>query len=100
MLRDRALTVRELSPADLLAVRRLMNTSDYVYTRFGQEELPRLLADKPGVAAFSGESLQAFLLTNLMAPPCAWIGGFGLVWTEGHRFVRYLDLLLPRYIAA
>ncbi len=100
MLRDRALTVRELSSVDLPAMRRLVNTSEYVYARFGLEELPRLLARKPGVAAFSGDSLQAFMLTNLLAPPSAWIGGFGLVWSEGHRYVRYLDLLLPRFIAA
>jgi GNAT superfamily N-acetyltransferase len=100
MLRDRALTVRELSAADLPAVRRLMSTSEYLYCRFGLEELPRLLARKPGVAAFSGPSLQAFLLTNILAPPSAWLGGFGVVWSEGHRFERYLDLLLPAYIAA
>lgn len=100
MLRDRALTVRELSVSDLPAVRRLMGTSEYLYCRFGPEELPRLLAGKPGVAAFSGSSLQAFLLTNIMAPPSAWLGGFGVVWSEGNRFERYLDLLLPAYIAA
>lgn len=100
MLRDRALTVRELSASDLPAVRRLMSTSEYLYCRFGLEELPRLLARKPGVAAFSGPSLQAFLLTNILAPPSAWLGGFGVVWSEGQRFVRYLDLLLPAYSAA
>jgi ribosomal-protein-alanine N-acetyltransferase len=99
MLRDRALTVRELSSADMPAVRRLMTTSEYVYTRFGTEELPRLLARKPGVAAFSGDSLQAFLLTNILAPPAVWLGGFGVIWSEGLRFERYLDLLLPRYLA-
>jgi ribosomal-protein-alanine N-acetyltransferase len=100
MLRDRALTVRELAASDLPAVRRLMSTSEYLYYRFGPEELPRLLGRKPGVAAFSGPSLQAFLLTNILAPPSAWLGGFGVVWSEGHRFERYLDLLLPAYIAA
>ena len=100
MLRDRALTVRELSASDLPAVRRLMSTSEYLYCRFGLEELPRLLARKPGVAAFSGPSRQAFLLTNILAPPSAWLGGFGVVWSEGQRFVRYLDLLLPAYSAA
>src|SRR5579859_1110493 len=100
MLRDLALTVRELSVSDLPTVRRLMNTSEYLYARFGSEELPRLLARRPGVAAFSGPSLQAFLLANLLAPPSAWIGGFGVVWGEGHRFARYLDLLLPPFIAA
>ncbi len=100
MLRDRALTVRELSASDLPAVRRLMSTSEYLYCRFGTEELPRLLARKPGVAAFSGSSIQAFMLTNILAPPAAWLGGFGVIWSEGTRFERYLDLLLPPYIAA
>ncbi|HEY7358127.1 MAG TPA: GNAT family N-acetyltransferase [Ktedonobacterales bacterium] len=100
MLRDRALTVRELSASDLPALRRLMSTSEYLYCRFGPEELPRLLARKPGVAAFSGPALQAFLLTNILSPPSAWLGGFGVIWSEGSRFERYLDLLLPAYIAA
>ena len=100
MLRDRALTVRELAASDLPAMRRLMSTSEYLYCRFGPEELPRLLARKPGVAAFSGPALQAFLLTNILAPPSAWLGGFGVIWSEGHRFERYLDLLLPTYSAA
>ncbi|HEY7350233.1 MAG TPA: GNAT family N-acetyltransferase [Ktedonobacterales bacterium] len=100
MLRDHALTVRGLSSSDLPAVRRLLDTSEYLYCRFGQEELPRLLAHRPGVAAFSGSSLQAFLLTTILAPPAAWLGGFGVVWSEGHRFERYFDLLLPAYGAA
>jgi ribosomal-protein-alanine N-acetyltransferase len=100
MLKDRALTVRELSPRDQPAMRRLMSTSEYLYCRFGPEELPRLLTHKSGVAAFSGQSLQAFLLANILAPPSVWIGGFGVAWSEGHRFARYLDLLLPPFIAA
>lgn len=99
MLRDRALTVRELTPADLSAVLRLVTTSEYVYHRFGSEELPRLLERKPGVAAFSGEAMHAFLLANLLAPPVAWIGGFGLTWSEGQRYEHYLDLLLPAFAA-
>lgn len=49
----------------------------------------------PGAAVEADSSLQAFLLTNGVAPPCAWIAGFGLVWSEGERFADYLDLLLP-----
>jgi ribosomal-protein-alanine N-acetyltransferase len=98
VVRGRALSVRELAPADLPAVRRLVTTSEYVYHRFGSEELPRLLARKPGVAAFSGEAMQAFLLANLLAPPVAWIGGFGLTWSEGQRLEYYLDLLLPAFM--
>lgn len=100
MQRERALTVRELSANDVPAVRRLMNNSEFFYCRFGSEELPRLLALKPGVGAFTGQSLQAFLLTNILAPPSAWIGGYGVTWSESRRYVRYLDLLLPPFIAA
>ncbi len=99
-MRGRALTVRELAPADHAAVLRLVTTSEYVYHRFGSEELPRLLARKPGVAAFSGETMHSFLLANLLAPPVAWIGGFGLTWSEGQRYEQYLDLLLPAFAAA
>lgn len=94
------MTVRELSPADQAAVRRVLNTSEYLYCRFGSEELPRLLAQKPAMGAFSGASLQAFLLANILSPPSAWIGGFGVVWSEGQHFERYLDLLLPPFSAA
>ena len=52
MLRDGALTVRELFASDLPALRRLVTTSEYIYCRFGLEELPRLLAHKPGVQRF------------------------------------------------
>lgn len=100
MQRERALTVRELSASDVPAVRRLLDASEFLYCRFGPEELPRLLARKPGVGAFAGQSLQAFLLTNILAPPSAWIGGYGVTWSESRRFVRYLDLLLPPFLAA
>ncbi|MEO7003131.1 MAG: GNAT family N-acetyltransferase [Ktedonobacterales bacterium] len=51
--------------------------------------------DDSGESGGVGGSLQAFLLANSVVPPCAWIGGFGLVWSEGERFAEYLDLLLP-----
>ena len=69
MLRDRALTVRELAASDLPAVRRLMSTSEYLYCRFGPEELPRLLARKPGVAAFSGPTISLMQHPRTLAFP-------------------------------
>jgi ribosomal-protein-alanine N-acetyltransferase len=105
MLRPEPLTVRPLGPDDLAAVRRLLDTSDYIHYRFGPEELPALLERLPGVGAFSQPrnpltrvtqgGLQAFLLINWLVPPSAWIGAFGVTWSEGGRYAHHLDLLLP-----
>jgi ribosomal-protein-alanine N-acetyltransferase len=105
MLQREPQTVRDLKRADASAISRILTTSEYVYCRFDADELLRLLASCPAVGAFSlptgplgrvtGGSLQAFLLVNWLAPPSAWIGGFGVTWSEGQRFERYLDLLLP-----
>jgi GNAT superfamily N-acetyltransferase len=108
MIRRPSQHVRELRRADELAIRRILMTSEYIHYRFSPEELPRLLDIYPAVGAFHeaagplarlaggvGESLQAFLLSNEVAPPVAWIGGFGVTWGEGHRYQEYLDALLP-----
>ncbi|HUY79792.1 MAG TPA: GNAT family N-acetyltransferase [Ktedonobacterales bacterium] len=108
MIRRPPPTVRELRRADELAIRRILMTSEYIHYRFSPEELPRLLDIYPAVGAFHeaagplarlaggvGEPLDVFLLSNEIAPPVAWIGGFGLTWGEGHRYKEYLDLLLP-----
>jgi ribosomal-protein-alanine N-acetyltransferase len=99
------LAVRELLPADVAAVRRLLEKSEFNYVRVTPDELPRTLAAYPAVGAFTapsgslgrvtGGTLQAFLLVNALVPPSAWIGGFGTTWSEGPRFGEYLDLLLP-----
>ncbi len=99
------LTVRPLTVADAGAVRRILRTSEYTHFRFAPDELPRLLGRLPSAGVFgtpSGRlervthgSLRAFLLVNWAVPPSAWIGGFGLTWSEGGRFAEYLDLLLP-----
>jgi ribosomal protein S18 acetylase RimI-like enzyme len=47
------------------------------------------------LARVSDPALQAFLLVNWLVPPSAWIGGFGVTWSEGSRFAEYLNLLLP-----
>ncbi len=103
--RETQAVVRELKRADDAAISRIGATSDYVHYRFDPDELPHALASCPGFGAFSqppgplgrvtGGSLLAFLLVNWLAPPSAWIGGFGVTWSEGQRFERYLDRLLP-----
>lgn len=105
MLKRETLAVRELHTADLAAVRRVLETSEYTYYRFTPEELRRVLATRPAFGAFSipsgplgrvtGGTLQAFLVVSALVPPTAWLGGFGVVWSEGARFTDYLDLLLP-----
>jgi ribosomal protein S18 acetylase RimI-like enzyme len=105
MVKREALAPRELRRADVDGVLRILESSEYVHYRFDVEELPQLLASCPAAGAFSvpagplgrvtGGTLQAFLLVNWLVPPSAWIGGFGVTWSEGQRFEEYLDLLLP-----
>ncbi len=105
MVKRETLAVRELGAGDLAIVRRLLETSEYTYYRFAQDELPRLLATRPSVGAFTmppgplaritGGTLQGYLLLNTLVSPSAWIGGFGVIWSEGPRYATYLDLLLP-----
>ncbi len=100
-----ALTVRALDASDLAAVRRILETSDYLHYRFDPHELARVLGRDPAVGAFANTpnrlarvtqgTLRAFLLINWLVPPSAWIGGFGVTWSEGERFASYLDALLP-----
>lgn len=104
MQQQESLTPRALDAADLPAVRRILSTSDFVHYRFEPEELQRLLETCPAVGCFSGptsrlgrgmhKTLRAFLLTNWIAPPNAWIGGFGVNWNQGDHFARFLDPLL------
>ena len=99
------LRVRRLDSTDLSAVQRILETSDYIHYRFGPEELAGLLDSLPAVGAFSKPShrlaemlqgsLQGFLLLNWLVPPSAWIGGFGVTWSEGDHFDALLELLLP-----
>jgi ribosomal protein S18 acetylase RimI-like enzyme len=41
--------------------------------------------------------LQAFLLATSLIPPCGWIGGFGVAWSEHRQSRDLLDALLPRW---
>jgi ribosomal-protein-alanine N-acetyltransferase len=105
VLKRETVAVRELHSADLAAVRRVLETSEYTYYRFTSEELRGILATRPALGAFTipsgplgrvtGGTLQAFLVINALVPPTAWLGGFGVVWSESARFADYLDLLLP-----
>lgn len=105
MVKSEALAVRELGVSDLSALRRLLDTSEYTYYRFTQEELPHLLATRPAVGTFTvptgplgrvtGGTLRAFLLVSSLVPPSAWLGGFGVVWSESEHYAEYLDMLLP-----
>lgn len=104
MVTHNALAVRELGPADEAAIRRILDTSEYIHCRFDVDQLGTLLARYPAVGLFtsptgplgrvSGGTLQAFLMVNWLVPPSAWIGGFGVTWSQGQRFAEYLDPLL------
>lgn len=88
--------VRLLTSDDLPLVLRLLNTSEYIYQRFTQEELPMLLKHYPTVGIFNGDSLRSFLLSQTVNAPSAWIGGFGVSWTESRLYIKMLDILLER----
>jgi [ribosomal protein S18]-alanine N-acetyltransferase len=86
--------IRLLSPVDLPLITRLLNTSEYIYQRFTLEELKQILRSYPAVGLFHGTTLRSFLLSQTLNPPSAWIGGFGVSWSENHAYARYLDLQL------
>ena len=86
--------VRVLTLADLPQITRLLQTSEYIYQRFTQEELPYILSHYPALGIFSGPSLRAFLLSQSINGPSAWIGGFCVSWTESKAYIRLLKILL------
>jgi ribosomal protein S18 acetylase RimI-like enzyme len=102
------MALRDLRPSDEDSIRRILDTSEYVHYHFELHRLGRLLERYPAVGAFSvpsgplgrvsGGTLQAFLLINWLAPPSAWLGGFGVTWSQGERFEEYLDPLLAKLI--
>lgn len=89
-----ATQVRLLTSNDLPLVQRLLNTSEFIYQRFTLEELPTLLKHYPAVGMFHGDSMGAFLLSQAVNPPSAWIGGFGVSWTESREYITLLEMLL------
>jgi len=88
--------VRLLTTDDLFVIERLLRNSEYTYQRFTLEELPLLLKRYPAVGAFTHSSLHGILLAQTVNPPIAWIGGFGVSWTESHAYLTILDMLLDQ----
>lgn len=90
--------IRLLSSDDTRLVERLLNTSEYIYQRFTLDELPGQLKHYPAIGAFSGSgtSLYGFLLSQILSAPCAWIGGFGVSWTESTKYPALLYRLLEQ----
>ncbi len=86
--------VRLLSSSDLPLVTRLLSSSEYIYQRFTPDELKHLLKSYPAVGLTQDTTLRSFLLSQTINPPSAWIGGFGVSWTESRSHLRFLDLLL------
>lgn len=86
--------VRLLTKDDVHVIERLLYTSEYIYQRFTLEELPLALRRYPAVGAFHHTSMRGFLLSQTVNPPTAWIGGFGVSWTESKAYHTLLDTLL------
>jgi ribosomal-protein-alanine N-acetyltransferase len=86
--------VRLLTSSDIPAIERLIRTSEYTYQRFTLSELPLLLKNYPGVGMFHDDSLYGFLLSQNINNLNAWIGGFGISWTESKNYVDVLFTLL------
>jgi ribosomal-protein-alanine N-acetyltransferase len=86
--------IRLLTIEDCPLIERLLRTSEYIYQRFTPEELPLLLEHGPCVGLFHGSALHGFLLSQSINPPTAWIGGFGVSWTESRAYRSILSRLL------
>ncbi|HKV59020.1 MAG TPA: hypothetical protein VJO32_12095, partial [Ktedonobacteraceae bacterium] len=88
--------IRLLTIDDIAPVTRLLSTSEHIYQRFTFEELPMLLKKYPAVGLFHGTTLQSFLLSQTVNTPSAWIGGYGVSWTESSSYIPMLDTLLAQ----
>jgi ribosomal-protein-alanine N-acetyltransferase len=86
--------VRLLDQSDLPALERLLRTSEYIYQRFTLNELSLLLTHYPAVGTYHKTTIYGFLIAQLVNPPTAWIGGFGVSWTESKRYISILTALL------
>ena len=86
--------VRVLTLDDVPQVIRLLQTSEYIYQRFTLEELSIILSHYPGLGIFNGPSLRAFLLSQTIHAPSAWIAGFCVSWTESKSYQKLLSTLL------
>lgn len=87
-----------LTSSDTLLIERLLRTSEYTYQRFTLEELPLTLKRYPTIGIFHNTGLRGFLLSQVINPPSAWIGGFGVGWGEHKQYIALLDLLLEELI--
>jgi len=106
MTQQDVMALRDLHASDEGGIQHILDTSEYVHFHFDLDQLARLVERFPAVGAFSvpagplgrvsGGTLQAFLLINWLAPPSAWLGGFGVTWSQGERFEEYLDPLLEQ----
>jgi GNAT superfamily N-acetyltransferase len=45
---------------------------------------------------FHDDSMHAFLLSQTVNPPSAWISGFGVSWTESREYITLLETLLEQ----
>src|SRR5215472_4475812 len=86
--------IRSLQTTDTYRIERLMHTSEYIYQRFTITELPLLLKRYPASGIYHGTTLYGFLLSQVFDLPCAWIGGFGVSWTESKQYRIVLAQLL------
>lgn len=95
--------IRLLTTTDIPAVEHLLRTSEYIYQRFTVNELPLLLKHYPAVGMFNGATMHSFLLAQSVNAPTAWIGGFGVSWTESKYYLdilfRLLDALSAHLVA-
>ncbi|HZO70837.1 MAG TPA: GNAT family N-acetyltransferase [Ktedonobacteraceae bacterium] len=92
--------IRLLTGDDVRLVERLVRTSEYIYQRFTLEELPLILKHYPSIGIFHDSSMYGFLLSQIMTPPHAWIGGFGVSWTESNAYLDILFTLLEHLYPA
>src|SRR5712691_11245514 len=90
--------VRTLTGNDIASVKRLLQTSEYIYQRFTLEELSTILTHYPALGVFHGTSLRGFILSQTVNPPSAWIGGFCVSWTESKSYLKLLDTLLKHLV--
>ncbi len=86
--------IRQLQTTDTHTVEHLMHTSEYIYQRFSIAELPVLLKRHPASGMYHERTLYGFLLSQIFDLPCAWIGGFGVSWTESKNYSAILTQLL------
>jgi [ribosomal protein S18]-alanine N-acetyltransferase len=86
--------IRLLTIDNIEQVKRLLLISEYLYQRFTQEELPTILTHYPALGVFHDSSLRAFILTQTVHAPSAWIAGYCVSWTESRAYARLLEALL------